>query len=174
MKSFILSALFLLGILAGHFCNAQYGQNNARLNPNINSNVTVDRYNPAAETVFLADTTINHVDFGRQKANEPFTVVFHFKFIDIEKPYFTFTKSKITGTNMSRHSGIKKIELTTQGFQVTYMNKEAGLVDDYMVVHTEDGDLVFRLTGEIIPKKKRAKDNTTQEEVKYLRTGPNK
>lgn len=153
MKSSILSLLLLCA--SGHFCLAQYGQDNAKLNPNINSNITVDRYNPAAQTVFLADTSINHVDFGVKKVNEPFSVVFHFKFIDTQKPYFTFTKSKITGTNMSKNSGIRKIELTTQGFEVSYKGKKAGPVDDYMVVHTEDGDLVFWLTGELIPAKKR-------------------
>ncbi len=152
MKLLIRTVVLLLCTLSGHFCLAQYGQDLSKLNTEVKN---FDRNNPQGETIYNVDTSINHVDFGRKKINEPFDVTFHFKTIDQNQPYFSFKKSQITKTNMSKNSGITKIELTTQGVQVTYIGKKPGPVDDYLVIHTENGSLVFWLTGEIIPKKKR-------------------
>lgn len=152
MKLSVRTIALLLCTLSSHFCWAQYGQNLSKLNTEVKN---FDRNNPLGETIYNVDTSINHVDFGRKKIKEPFEVVFHFKTIDQDKPYFSFKKSQITRTNMSENSGITKIELTTEGVQVTYNGKRLGPVDDYLVIHTENGSLVFWLTGEIIPKKKR-------------------
>src|SRR5687768_4241472 len=116
MKTLLASAIILLSLCAAIPCSAQYGQNNSKLN----DNVYLERNNPLAQTIFTVDTSINHMDFGEKKNNRPFVTIFALKQVDLNQPHFTFTKNQIKRTNMSKNSGIKSIELTINGFEVTY------------------------------------------------------
>jgi|GEM_PF-1459938 hypothetical protein len=141
---------------------AQYGQDLSKLNTKVAPQT--GWRNALEETIYTVDTSINHVDFGKERINRTFPVVFHFKSIEYGKPSFTFTKSQIKRTKMSRNSGISQIELTTEGIQILYKPKKVGPVDDYLVIQTENGDMVFWLTGEILPKKRGGHKETEEKE----------
>jgi len=152
-KLLFTSCTVLIALLSGSTAFAQYGQ---KFSP-LNGSVFAERNNPLAETIFVVDTTINHVDFGQKVSTRPFVVVFSFPTIyDNNKAAFTFKPSQITKTNMSKASGIANIQLTANGWELTYDPRyKAGTVDDYVVVHTENGAIVLHLTGEIIGRKKK-------------------
>lgn len=152
-KSNITLSLLLLLACSGSSTFAQYSRHYHGLNQSINMN----RNNPIDEVVFSADTTINHIDFGQKKNNRAFVILFPFKRIENNQFTFEFKPSQITETRMSRHSLVKKIELTNQGFEITYVpsEEESGPVDDFVGIRTENGDIILRLTGEIIDHKKK-------------------
>jgi hypothetical protein len=57
---------------------------------------------------------------------------------------------------MTKNSGVSQIELTSRGFELTYIpHKKLGAVDDYVAIRTDNGDVILRLTGEIIDSKKK-------------------
>ena len=150
--------ILLLFLVSSFYCSAQYGKDD--LQPGVNKNVNVNTWNPTQDVIYTVDSNdVNQVDFG-QKRNKGFVkIVFPFKTVDgNSKSLFSFKKSQITGTHITKNSGINNIELTHEGFEVTYLlKKKIGPVDDYIVINTFNGRFLLRLTGEIIasdpPKK---------------------
>ncbi|WP_118975513.1 hypothetical protein [Taibaiella koreensis] len=159
----LLLTLFLASGYCSHAQNGQYDKEmvyGQELTLGTNSTIKPGKLNnPGADMTYTVDTNVNHVDFGRKQNNRgPFKVLFHFLPIAADnKSAFTFRKRQITGTHITKKSKISGIELTSNGFEITYKPKKGktGLVDDYVIVHTTNGDLILWLTGEIIdPKKK--------------------
>jgi len=157
--SFLIVLAFSL--ISGYCSHAQNGQYDREMvygqewTLGTNSTVKPGKLNnPGADMIFTADTSVNHVDFGRKPNNRgPFKVLFNFLPItDDNKSAFTFKKRQITGTHITKNSGISGIELTPNGFEILYKPKKnkSGPVDDYVVIHTSNGDLILWLTGEII------------------------
>lgn len=155
MKKLIFPVAFTTLLLISGYCsNAQYGK---EPDAGINSKTSPGNYyNPTAQTIFSVDTSVNHIDFGQKKNKGSFKTIFAFRQVADSKSVFTFKKSQITGTHMTKNSGIIGIELTTRGFEILYSTKnKLGPVDDYVAIHTENGDIILRLTGQIIDSKKK-------------------
>jgi hypothetical protein len=154
MKKLSFPVAFMLLLISGYSSNAQYGK---EPDAGVNSKTSPGNYyNPTAQTVFAVDTSVNHIDFGRRKNKGSFKTIFEFRQVEDSKSVFTFKKSQITGTNMTKGSGITGIELTTKGFEILYSTKnKLGPIDDYVAIHTENGDIILRLTGEIIDSRKK-------------------
>jgi hypothetical protein len=155
MKKSIFPVALTLLLISGYCSHAQYGKEpdagiNSKTNPG-------NYYNPTAQTIFTVDSSvINHIDFGQKKNKGSFKTIFDFQPVADSKSVFSFKKSQITGTNMTKNSGIIGIELTTKGFEILYSAKnKLGPIDDYVAIHTENGDIILRLTGEIIDSKKK-------------------
>jgi len=147
MKKFVFSSILLCALFSAGSGHAQVSANNDR--------------NNFISRVFTVDTTTNHVDFGEKKNKRAFVTTFEFRQVNTSLPNFTFSKAQIQSTNMTRGSGVTKIELTNNGFELTYDPKDKlGAVDDLVVVHTANGDLSLRLTGTIVEAKKKAEAAT--------------
>lgn len=160
MRKMNLPIVLILLLMSGYYSNAQknsvevYGQ---EIGVGVNSKINPSKFShPGAETVFTVDTSVNHMDFGLKNNKGSFKTLFAFLPVpDNNMSVFKFKKSQITGTHITKNSGIVGIELTVNGFEVLYHPKKTGPVDDYVVIHTYNGDLILRLTGKIIdPKKK--------------------
>lgn len=155
MKKIHFLAALLLFSVSGFYCNAQYGQ---KLQPGVNAELNVNPFNPkGSETLYTVDSSIiNQMDFGQKSNKKSFKIVFAFKSVDIRsKSLFSFKKSDIQGTHITKNSGISYIELTREGFEITYKTKnKMGPVDDYIVIDTFNGRFLLRLTGEIVASDK--------------------
>lgn len=151
MKSLKFPIALLLFLVAGYYCNAQYGKDD--LQPGVNKNINANTWNPTQQLLYTVDSNeVNQVDFGQKKNKGSFKVVFPFKAVDGNSAsLFSFKKTEITGTHITKNSGIHNIELTQEGFEITYKAKRrTGPVDDYVVIDTFNGRFMLRLTGNII------------------------
>jgi hypothetical protein len=142
--------IYLSTLICIFFCSTNFAQDYNKLNRDRNlANA------PNSQIIYTIDTSINQVNFGQKKNKRPFVIIFPFRQVQDPKTSFTFSQSQIKGTNMSQNSGVTGIELTAKGFEITYNPKDKlGQIDDYVVVHTENGEVMLRLIGEIIDAKK--------------------
>jgi hypothetical protein len=156
MKSLKFAIALVLFFVSGFYCSAQYGKDD--LQPGVNNNINANTWNPTQDVRYSVDSNeVNHVDFGEKSNKTSFKVVFPIKSIDADSPSLvSFKKSEIMGTNITRNSGISSIELTHEGFEVTYnTRKKTGPVDDYIVISTFNGRFMLRLTGNIIAQERK-------------------
>ncbi len=151
MKKLKFASILLLFFLSCFYSHAQYGKDD--LQPGVNKNINANTWNPTQQLLYTVDSSVvNEVDFGQRKNKGSFKVLFPIKSTDQNsKSLFSFKKTEITGTHITKNSGVKNIELTQDGFEVTYSTKKKlGPVDDYIVIETFNGRFLLRLIGIII------------------------